>query len=143
MFRILALIFFLAIPAHAGEWQQKFKPFEEANVKPYHYFAVVKSVYDADTITVQVDLGFGVQIEQRLRLYGIDAWEVRGEERPIGLIARDWLRDEIGGERVVFVSFDDRKGKYGRFLALIYTEGQSLSINDRLVQLGHAEYRNY
>ena len=45
----------------------------------YTYRGEVKSVIDADTIDVLVDLGFGVHTMQRLRLYGIDAPEMKTE----------------------------------------------------------------
>ena len=45
----------------------------------YEYRAKVRGVYDADTITVDIDLGFGIiYTGQKLRLLGIDAPEVRG-----------------------------------------------------------------
>jgi micrococcal nuclease len=35
----------------------------------------------------------------------------------------------------------DRKGKYGRFIAEIWLDGEN--VNDRLVAEGHAVYREY
>ena len=48
----------------------------------YEYRAFVRKVYDGDTITVDIDLGFEVMLKnQKLRLYGINTPEVRGESR--------------------------------------------------------------
>lgn len=116
----------------------------------YVYNATVTEVYDADTITVQVDLGFHVSMEMRLRLYGIDTWEVRGAERPRGLVARDWLRERVLGKQVKFRSVRDGSritGKFGRYLAVIYDmnpgSNEWTNINDELVRLGHGEYEDY
>ena len=60
--------------------------------KDYCYLAKVVAVYDGDTITVDVDLGFEIaMLKQKLRLYRINAPEVRGSERPEGLVSRDVL----------------------------------------------------
>ena len=49
----------------------------------YYYRARVKSVYDGDTCTVDIDLGLRVWLKgEKLRLYGINASELRGSERP-------------------------------------------------------------
>lgn len=45
----------------------------------YHYAAQVVSVYDGDTITVDIDLGLEVWLKgQKIRLLNIDTPEVRG-----------------------------------------------------------------
>ena len=52
---------------------------------PYIYKAEVVSVYDGDTITVDIDLGFNVVLrKQKIRLGGINTPEIRGEEREEG-----------------------------------------------------------
>lgn len=108
----------------------------------YHYRAHVLRVYDGDTITVRVDLGFRTFTEQRLRLARINAWEVRGSERPAGLIARDWLRTRILNKPVLVETLKDRTGKFGRFIAEIKTL-DGANVNDQLVNLGHAKYQEY
>jgi micrococcal nuclease len=87
----------------------------------FEYRAIVKRVYDADTITVDVDLGFGVWLKnQSIRFFGIDAPEIRGEERPEGLIARDALLKWIPLEsEITLKTYKDSKGKYGRWLGVI------------------------
>ncbi len=48
----------------------------------YHYRAVVVSVYDGDTCTVDIDLGLNTWVRgEKLRLYRINAPELRGSER--------------------------------------------------------------
>ena len=105
----------------------------------YHYRAKVVSVYDGDTIRVDIDLGFGTWLHnQPLRLYGINAPEIRGPQRPEGLKTRDWLRERLPeGTPIILESYKDRTGKYGRWLATIWSEGENL--NELMVELGLAE----
>ncbi len=106
----------------------------------FTYRAVVTAVYDADTITVDVDLGFRAWLRGvKVRLYGIDAPEMRGPERPDGITSRDWLRGEILGQEIIMRTYKDRTGKYGRWLASLYrAEDDETSINQELVTLGLA-----
>lgn len=109
----------------------------------YEYRAVVRSVYDADTIRVDIDLGCNVWLhDEPLRLYGIDAPELRGSEREAGLVARDWLRKRLPeGAEITIDTKKDRKGKYGRWLAIVYLDGEDL--NEALVESGHAIRAKY
>ena len=113
----------------------------------YHYKAYIASVYDGDTCTADIDLGLGVYVKgEKLRLSRINAPEVRGEERPMGLLSRDFLREKIDGKQVVIQTTKDKKGKYGRYLAeiLLADEADNLvNINDLLVDSGFAKYVEY
>lgn len=114
----------------------------------YEYKAIVKRVYDADTIVINIDLGLGVwQHHQKIRLYGIDAPEIRGSERPEGLEARDYLSDRILYRQILIRTLRDKKGKYGRWLGKIYLvdeeTGKETCLNDELVEKGFAVYRDY
>ena len=107
----------------------------------YQYEAVITEVYDGDTVTADIDLGFSfTHNDQKLRLFGIDAPEVRGDERPEGLEARDALRDRILGEEVTICSIKDEKGKYGRYLARIYHEGTFINAWLVFQDLAEPEY---
>lgn len=102
----------------------------------YNYKAHIKDVYDGDTVTAVVDLGFLHYQEMKLRLYGIDTPELRGEEREEGLVVRDIVRDLILDKEVEIHSYKDKQGKYGRYLATIIID--DLNINEWLVENGHA-----
>ena len=107
----------------------------------YAYHATVLEVYDGDTIRCRIDLGFGLEmVNESIRLFGINTPEVRGEERPEGLEARDYLRDKILGKDITLITFKDTKGKYGRYLATVYLEvdGELVDINEQLITEGHA-----
>lgn len=123
----------------------------------YEYLTIqVVKIVDADTIDLIVDLGFGVHKQDRFRLFGIDAWEVRGPERPKGLLAKAFFDAQItkayeeGGELVVrtvrATNGRDKQGKYGRYLATIIVvrkDGTRLDLNELLVKEGHAEHATY
>lgn len=113
----------------------------------YRYKAKVTAVYDADTITVDVDTGFhNIMGGLKLRLYGIDAPEMRGPERAEGIISRDWLRDQILGKDIIFQSYKDGRGrgKYGRWLAEIYSgDEDEVSLNQEMINLGLAKAASY
>ena len=108
----------------------------------FTYKAIIRSVYDGDTVTADIDLGFHTWIHgEKLRLARINAPEVRGDERPAGILARDWLRKQILGKTVIIRTIKDKKGKYGRYIAEILLDG--ININDALVSNGYAQYRDY
>jgi micrococcal nuclease len=112
----------------------------------YVYKALITKVYDGDTVTADIDLGMGIWFRgQKIRLEGIDAPEVRGEEREYGLISRDWLRDKVLNKEVIIRTTKDKKGKYGRWIGEIWTnnEGMYENINALLVSLGMAEEAEY
>jgi micrococcal nuclease len=113
----------------------------------YHYKAVVTSVYDGDTCTVDIDLGLNTWIKgEKLRLYRINAPELRGAERMEGLKSRDFLRKKILNKEILIETFKDKKGKYGRYLAEIWIEEKKdkyINVNDLLVLEGFAVYKEY
>lgn len=113
----------------------------------YYYRAVVVYVYDGDTCTVDIDLGLKTWVrDERVRLYRINAPELRGDERSQGLKSRDFLRQQIDGREIIIQTIKDKKGKYGRYLAEIWIpdlDGNLININDLLVTKGFAEYKDY
>lgn len=116
--------------------------------KCYYYRAHVVSVYDGDTCQVDIDLGFGIwKKKETLRLYRINAPEIRGDVSGEGHASRDFLRGLILDQDVILQTRKDDKGKYGRYLAEIWQQNavdqQWRNINDLLVEQHHAVYRDY
>ena len=104
----------------------------------YTYNARCTSVYDGDSITLDIDLGFNTWMRnQKIRLYGIDTPELRGDERPEGLVAAARLRNLISDKEVTLESYKDKSGKYGRWLGTIYLDG--VNVNQLLLDEGLAE----
>jgi len=116
----------------------------------YLYKAFVTDVYDGDTITVDIDLGFWTTLhKQKIRLYGINTPELKGETRKSGLAAKSWLASMIMGKSIILESIKDRSEKYGRILGTVYLETTTLNegiktvtyvnINQKMVESGLAE----
>ena len=112
----------------------------------YTYDAVVTSVYDGDTATATVDLGFKVSaVKVKLRLHNTDTPEIRGGTEATKLAAkkaRDHVKDRVLGKKVRMKSLG--KGKYGRYIAVIWPIDEQgnvaeESLNDELVRLGLAK----
>lgn len=85
----------------------------------YQYKAKVTKVVDGDTVYVEADLGFFIKTHLKLRLAGINAPEIRGEEREEGLKAKENLKKLLGNGDVIIET--SKTGKYGRWIAKIYT----------------------
>ena len=103
----------------------------------YEYYADVIDVYDSDTITVSVMLGFNISIILKCRLYGINGPELRtkdDDEKRRGYLARDYLRERILNKEVILKTY--KPDKYGRVLAEVYLD--DIHINAELIEKGHA-----
>lgn len=112
----------------------------------YFYKAVITAVYDGDTITADIDLGHHAHLSKRkLRLYGIDAPELKQASLQPARQSRDRLRELVLDKEVVLQTIKDTTGKYGRLLANIWIEhdGTTIKVNDLLVEEGHAAPKNY
>ena len=97
--------------------------------------------------TVDIDLGLKTWIhEEKLRLARINAPEMRGADRPQGILSRDFLKSMLKGREVVIETVKDKKGKYGRYLAEIWIkedDGSWSNVNDQMVEKGFAAYKEY
>lgn len=107
----------------------------------YQYKAHCIEVYDADTATFLVDLGFHIRMEMTVRFYGINAPELKGPEREQGLKSTEYLRERILGKEVQLNTVKDRQEKYGRYLGTILLDG--VNINDEMVAKGMAKVNFY
>lgn len=107
----------------------------------YVYKANIDRVIDGDTVVATIDLGFNVSVKQTLRLAGIDAPETRGrdltdEQRQAGHDATEHLKWLIGTDPVSVHTLKDKTGKYGRYLAVIYSN--NVNLNESMIRDGHA-----
>ncbi len=80
---------------------------------------------------------------QRFRLTGIDTPEVRGEERPEGLVSSAALKTMIDAEVSrqgggIKIQSEKKKGKYGRYLGTLITNG-GVNLNEEMVRQGYAK----
>ncbi|NLE65303.1 MAG: hypothetical protein GX606_05260 [Elusimicrobia bacterium] len=102
----------------------------------YVYEAFVDRVVDGDTLLVEVDLGFGVCVKERLRLRGVDAPELKTSE---GVRAREFVWTLLPrGTKVLIRSY--KTDIYGRFVVdLLHPGGDGgLFLNQELLDRGLA-----
>jgi micrococcal nuclease len=108
-----------------------------------YYVKKVTKVVDGDTIDVDIDLGFDISFSSRVRLAGIDTPESRTTdkaEKALGLEAKAYLKSAIDGAKSVVIKTEkmDSSEKYGRILGWVYLDGDTVSINDKMINDGHA-----
>ena len=110
----------------------------------YEYFVKeVKNVVDGDTIDVVIDLGFDILFASRVRLAGIDTPESRTTdkaEKALGLEAKEYLKKQLKDAKSVVIRTEkmDSSEKYGRILGWVYINGESESINNKMINDGYA-----
>lgn len=118
----------------------------------YTYEGTCVRVIDGDTVvlrlaktfTLDVDFGFHVKdtmaltksAEITFRLNGINTPEVVGASKTAGLAAKAALEGMIVGKSLRVVSH--KPDKYGRWLADIYVQGETASVNQRMIEGGFA-----
>jgi micrococcal nuclease len=107
-----------------------------------YYYRVIDFplIYDADTVTAAISVGFHMTARIPCRLASINAPELTEPEREGGILARDYLRERLGGavsEGREIVLYSHKRDKYGRWLVTIYVDG--VDINDELIEKGYAQ----
>lgn len=123
----------------------------------YVYKAYIDRVVDGDSVNLFViledekkDFGFRI-FATRLkehniatRLYGINAPDYRTEGREATNAATAYLQQLLPpGLPVTVHTFKNPGDKYGRWLAVIYRDGDTTSVNRLMVEAGHAVEKTY
>jgi micrococcal nuclease len=110
----------------------------------YEYFVEeVRNVVDGDTIDVVIDLGFDILFASRVRLAGIDTPESRTTdkaEKALGLEAKEYLKKQLKDAKSVVIRTEKMNSseKYGRILGWVYINGDSESVNNKMINDGYA-----
>lgn len=83
----------------------------------YEYKCRIDRVIDGDTVDCWVDLGFSIWTFERIRVCGIDTPEIRGTQKPQGLISKARVEELLPVDsEAVLCTFKDERGKFGRIL---------------------------
>lgn len=110
----------------------------------FNYLCQNVRCIDADTLEVDIDLGFGVwKHKEKLRLYGINAYEIKTVK---GQEAKKFVTNLFTDADIVSIVLDSRKDKdmfdkFGRYLAIVtvnYKNGSSVMVNKLLLDKGFA-----
>jgi micrococcal nuclease len=108
-----------------------------------YYVRKVENIVDGDTIDVLIDLGFDILFASRVRLAGIDTPESRTKdiaEKALGLESKEYLKKYLKDAKSVVIKTEkmDSSEKYGRILGWVYVNGDTESINDKMINDGYA-----
>jgi micrococcal nuclease len=108
-----------------------------------YYVRKVENVVDGDTIDVLIDLGFDILFQSRVRLAGIDTPESRTKdlkEKALGLESKEYLKKALKDAKSVIIKTEkmDSSEKYGRILGWVYINGDTVSLNDMMINDGYA-----
>jgi len=100
----------------------------------------VVRVVDGDTQDVLISLKpeqFGVQQQFRTRLLGVDTYEKRGSEKPLGLKATTFSEIWLSKHKDSIVSDFYGVGKFGRSLVILRSDKDKTVLNIELIKNGH------
>ena len=108
-----------------------------------YYVRKVENVVDGDTIDVLIDLGFDILFASRVRLAGIDTPESRTKdlkEKALGLESKEYLKKALKDAKSVVIKTEKMNSteKFGRILGWVYINGDSVSLNDMMINDGYA-----
>lgn len=109
----------------------------------YQYkIKTIQKIVDGDTVDIDIDLGFGITVSQRIRLKGLNAAETKTldlTEKSKGLAAKEWLKKELSREgEWIIETFKDKEDKYGRILGVLYRANDPITINQKMLNEGMA-----
>ena len=103
----------------------------------------INRIIDGDTIDVTIDLGFSINIHQRIRVAGIDSPEKRtrnAAEKALGLDATDWMTKHLedSSDLIIKTAVEGSMGKYGRVLGWLFVGNSEVSLNEKMIAEGFA-----
>ena len=108
----------------------------------YEYRCEITRVVDGDTVDINIDLGFGVWLnDERVRLAGVDTPESRTSdkvEKLFGKAAGRYVEERlpVGSMQTLITKKYDSKGKFGRILGDFTLEESSIC--KQLIESGNA-----
>jgi micrococcal nuclease len=108
-----------------------------------YYVRKVENVVDGDTIDVLIDLGFDILFQSRVRLAGIDTPESRTrdlKEKALGLESKEYLKKHLKDAKSIIIKTEKMNSteKFGRILGWLYVNGETISVNDMMINDGYA-----
>ena len=109
--------------------------------EPFSYNATVVKIIDGDTVDALIDVGFSIMTKKRIRFRGINTPESRTrdkEEKIRGLAAKDRVVQLLSENDNKFILKSYGVGKYGRCLGELFVDAHEESINQVLINEGHA-----
>ena len=112
--------------------EPKAKPLKRPTDADYLYRCQITRVIDGDTLLAEIDLGFGVRKEERVRLKSVDAPEAKTNE---GKLAAQWMRQRLASAEQVVVK-TVRMELHGRYVAHVFYSGDAEASIDTVFRSG-------
>ncbi len=110
----------------------RFIPAEPTIFPHYTYKANLINVIDGDTLWVNIDLGFETEIDQKLRLRGINSAEL---DMPEGKTVRDYVVSCL--KDCAFIAIKSHaRDKFDRYLVDVFYDKDETNF-EQLIQKGH------
>lgn len=106
----------------------------------YQYRASLEKIIDGDTCVCSIDVGFDTYMRKYVRLAGINAPELNStseEIRTAAMASKTYL-ESILPVGSVFIVNSKKLDPYRRPIAEIYLPGNPVSINQQMIDAGHA-----
>jgi endonuclease YncB( thermonuclease family) len=111
----------------------------------FTYKAYLERVIDGDTILVNIDLGFSISVEQRLRLRGLDAPEINTAK---GILSKRFVESTLKDCKFLILKTHG-KDKYDRYLVDVFyiknetseekVINEGIFLNNELLEKNYAE----
>lgn len=103
----------------------------------YDYRCRILSVVDGDTVDCEIDLGFTIKMQRRVRLLGINAPEMKAPTMEQAKASRLALQMYFNTMMPVIVHTQlDKSDAFGRVLGTFFVG--SLNVNQDMLNSGHA-----
>ncbi len=116
---------------------------ESAPPALWRYRAKVGRVIDGDTIDAVIDVGFGIEVTERLRFKGIQTPEIFGvptndPSYQRGKEAKRYVERRLADNDGRFLVTTSKRGKWRRWLADLHLPDTDRTLNDELIDHGLA-----
>lgn len=102
--------------------------------------AKILQITDGDTVVLSTDLGCEIFVTMKCRLSGINAPEKNVQA---GKDAKKFIESLLSvGDEITIKTYKDEKEKYGRYLAVLFIPTSTISVNQQMIDAGHAKEYN-
>jgi endonuclease YncB( thermonuclease family) len=99
---------------------------------PYIYRATILKIQDGDTFDVEIDCGFFIKKQERIRLAGVDAPPI---DEDGGKEAFNYVREQMGKAKTVVVR-TGKEDRYGRYVMHVFYSLEEDANKERVFQTG-------
>ena len=108
--------------------------------RPFRVAGTSVRVIDGDTLTTRLRIWLGTDQEETIRLLGVDTPELRGLDRERAVAATAFTKAWVESAVQIIVSVCSRDS-FGRLLAVVERDGDSVNLADALIRAGHGVKR--